>query len=246
MAINRPFKRIYRPFVYGSNDSIENPYATDPRYSPDRIDLVRGYHLIEKELLSVFEYIEPTDANLDCYSHRLYALLLRAATEFEANARAILLANGYSPRSNLKIADFHKINATSRLSEYEVTIPIWSGSHKRFTPLLQWNVGSSLTWYQGYNATKHNRAFEFHQASLRNTIYAVASVFSILFSQFHVHSFDPHHTVGMINSDGEEVWTHEAALLGVRVPSSWQPSEKYDFSWEALRSSPEPFDVYPF
>jgi hypothetical protein len=69
MAIHNPYFRICRPFVdmeYFRN--VDNVYLLDPRYAPDRIDLVRGYHLLENGLLNIFDYIEPTDSNRACFS----------------------------------------------------------------------------------------------------------------------------------------------------------------------------------
>ena len=94
MSIAKPYYRIWRPFP--NDDLFENDYALDPRNAADAIDLIRGYHLLEEELFRLFDFIEPADANLSAYSHQLYALLLRASTEFEANAKGILRANGYA------------------------------------------------------------------------------------------------------------------------------------------------------
>ena len=49
----------------------------------------------ELDFKKVFEYIEPSDINLEVYSHRLYELLLRAATECETNFTSILKDNDY-------------------------------------------------------------------------------------------------------------------------------------------------------
>ena len=70
-----------------NDDFFQNDYVLDPRYARNAIDLIRGYHLLERELFRLFDFVEPADANLQCYSHQLYAILLRASTEFEANAK---------------------------------------------------------------------------------------------------------------------------------------------------------------
>jgi hypothetical protein len=54
-------------------------------------------------------YVEPADKNLECYSYRIHALLLRACIELEANCKAILKENGYSKGGNWKIDDYKKI-----------------------------------------------------------------------------------------------------------------------------------------
>jgi len=55
MGITAPYFRICRPFIDGSYlGSINDTYIRDPRYATDRVDLIRGYHLLEKELAAVF------------------------------------------------------------------------------------------------------------------------------------------------------------------------------------------------
>jgi hypothetical protein len=115
MGITAPYFRICRPFIDGSYlGSINDTYIRDPRYATDRVDLIRGYHLLEKELLRICDFVGPADANVSCYSHQLFALLLRASSEFEANARAILTANGYRKSGNWNVADYYRINAAMR------------------------------------------------------------------------------------------------------------------------------------
>jgi len=196
LGITTPYFRICRPFISGSYiESTNNSYICDTRYANNSVDLIRGYHQLEKELLRICDFIEPADANINCYSYQLYALLLRASTEFEANAKAILIANGYKNSRNLNIKDYHKLNAATRLAEYTVTFPIWDGIHRKIQPFSEWVSGESLTWYQGYNTVKHNRASKFSLASLGNVFKAVAAVYAIVFAQFQILTFNPHHIV---------------------------------------------------
>jgi hypothetical protein len=168
VSIPKPYYRIWRPFP--NDNFFENDYVLDHRNAADAIDLIRGYHLLERELFGLFDFVEPADANWPCYSHQLYALLLRASTEFEANAKAILFANGYTRSGNFNINDYYKIEPATRLSEYLITIPIWQGIHRVVQPFASWNTGPSLSWYQSYNRVKHSRSEEFESASLQNVV----------------------------------------------------------------------------
>src|SRR5437868_2327075 len=106
MSITIPYFRIYRPFGEGGGLlNFEYEYILDSRYASNLTDLIRGYHQLEKELIGISDFVEPSDANANCYSHRLYALLLRASTEFETNAKSILQANGYNKSGNWNITD---------------------------------------------------------------------------------------------------------------------------------------------
>jgi hypothetical protein len=248
MHIDRPYKRICRPFVDGNFlQSFDSFYVRDSRYAPDYVDFVRAYHLLEVELKRIFDYVEPADANLSCYSHQLYALLLRACTEFESNAKAVLVANGYSVGRNLNIVDYHKLNAAMRLSDYAVRIPIWNGQARRVEPFRTWRAGPTLSWYQSYNASKHDRALNFSHASLENAVMAVSAVFCISFAQFCMFAFDPFHPVSSFNIDQDDsVWSHEACMLAVEPPSTWLDHEKYNFDWPTLSSRPDAFQTFCF
>jgi hypothetical protein len=67
MGVTTPYFRIRRPFTDGSYlISINDTNIRDPRYATDRVDLIRGYHLLEKELLRICDFVEPADANMSC------------------------------------------------------------------------------------------------------------------------------------------------------------------------------------
>ena len=121
MALAKPYYRIIRP---GPHASIEE-FVIDPRYAPDRISLVRAYLSIEKTLQDIFDYIEPANRNKDVFSHELYALLLRACTEVEANFKSILVANEVPDSDNFNMNDYKKVEESSKLSKYQVTFPFW-------------------------------------------------------------------------------------------------------------------------
>jgi hypothetical protein len=246
MALSQPYRRICRPFKDGNYvRSVRKTYLRDSRYASDATNYVRAYRLLENHLLSTFDYVEPSDDNLSTYSHQLYQLLLRACTEFEANAKAILRANGYSKAANLNTTDYFKIERACRLSEYIITIPVWNGKTNQLQPFKQWQSSHSLTWYQSYNDVKHNRSANFSQANLGNALNAVSSVLIILFAQFNILAFDPYHIVGMhSNEDGR--LSHESCFLHVELPKGWTEAECYDFDWEQLKGQEDPFQRYPF
>src|SRR5690554_5224374 len=103
MKLSKPYRRIIRPYllpnhyVFGPSNNI---YFVDDSYASDRFEIIRAYYILEKDLINLFEFIDPSDANLATYSHKTYELLLRASTEFELNAKKVLSANGYSNKSN--------------------------------------------------------------------------------------------------------------------------------------------------
>ncbi len=247
MALNKPYYRIIRPFgtecAPGDYCLFKSKsFLTDLRYAADRLELCRAYQLIEKDLLRLFEYIDPCEDNLNTYSHRTYELLLRTATEFETNCKRILEANGYNCHKNLGMKDYYKIHHALKLGFYKINLKVWHPTEKTFQPFREWSEGShSLAWYQAYNAVKHDRYKNFKMASLDNVLTAISSLYAILFSQFFI----------FIDSDSgftetEEEIIKQYAIFGVMPFRGWKPEECYDFDWEKIENDDEPFEKFSF
>lgn len=159
-------------------------------FAPDLMETIRAYNVIEKDLVSLFDYIEPTINNFSSYSHRIFELYLRICTEFESNAKKILIENQYKKSTDLNIEDYYKINRAMRLSEYKLYLNTTSTQNRLvFTPFIEWNNNHSLSWYRDYNLVKHNRYDNFKMANLGNLLNASAGLFSIIFGQFYTFSF---------------------------------------------------------
>jgi hypothetical protein len=249
MGIAKPYYRVYRPFVEYSNPprNVFHDYVWASCFAPDAGDFVRAGKLVESDLVAVFDYVEPADDNLNTYSHRLAQLLLRACTEVEANAKAILKANGYvKPKAgNLNIEDYWEVEKPCRLSEYAVVFPIWRGKQNRFCPFANWSRTHTLPWYQAYNNVKHDRTANFQHASLGNVLDAVAGMLVILFAQFFDRSFNPYRQ-GHGMTEGYQVFWRDGSFFEIVIPTSWTDAEKYEFDWEKLMKHPDPVQQFPF
>ena len=143
MAITRPYRRTCRPFR-------NSEYATDgrwryiehPKFAQTPEHYVRAFLLLLKDLRELFDYVEPADTNLKCYSYRIHALLLRACIEVEANCKAILRENRYRKDARWwTMADYTKINKTHRLASYRVKVPHRTGIENIRTPFAAWAIG---------------------------------------------------------------------------------------------------------
>ncbi len=207
---------------------------------------VRAFLLIQKDVLELFDYVEPAEQNLQTYSYRIHELLLRACVEVEANCKAILLENGYKKQGDLRMSDYIKIEKSHRLSEYKVRVPIWNGSSGTRTPFSAWAENGSLSWYQAYNATKHDRHAEFKSATFENMIDAVCGHLAILSAQFRDHDYSPQS--GAILWDGSSDGMSDAigAFFRVEFPQSWSSAERYHFDWQTLRQEADPFQEYDY
>ena len=201
MSHKKPFHRNIRGFIEGRNSGYSSwAYIVDREYSQSPEHYVRAFLLIQKDLLKLFEYIEPSDVNLKSYSYRTHELLMRTCIEVEANFKAILKENTWNPKDKngdlipekrWNIHSFWKINKTHHLSTYRVHVPIWEGRCAKLSPFAQWSTSSELPWYQAYNKSKHDRRGEFTAANFENLVCAIAGLFVLLSSQFRTEDFSP-------------------------------------------------------
>lgn len=243
MSYKKPFPRVFLPSV---NKSIleEVDYLLDARYveKQESSSLVNAGRIIIKDYRELIDYIEPTDDNKAVYSHRIYELLLRTATEFEANCKGVLFANGYCSRNNLSIIDYYKLNALMQLDKYEIKTHLWN-PEKKFYPLAEWANGHVLTWYKAYNSTKHNRYKNFGEATLENLFNGICSLIVLLAAQFP-------NLIGYLNMDGLSFTADDdrellTTLFSIKYPQL-ADTETYEFDWNDLKSTHQPFGTYSF
>jgi hypothetical protein len=246
MPIDRPYRRTCRQFTDGSNDRgghtgyiLHSKYANSPQH------YIRAFLLIQKDLLELFDFVEPSDVNLKCYSYRIHELHTRACIEIEANCKAILTENGYVKSGHLNMTDYNKLNATHRLSSYKIKLPLWHGTQDTRVPFTSWATGGALAWYKAYNETKHDRYEQFEQANFDNLLNAVSGLVAVLSAQFHTRDFAPlDHIVGEGSLPGWDVAIGSNFL--VKFPDDWPDSDKYDFNWQSLENESDPFRALNF
>lgn len=255
MSHSKPFHRNYRGFVNGSNSGYSQwAYIHDPNYAESPEHYIRAFLLIQKDLQNLFEYVEPSDDNLNSYSFRIHDLLLRSCIEIEANCKAILKENIYNPTDKQgnplpeklwNIHNYRIINNTHHLSSYKVSIPIWDGTQSTFEPFANWAgnaTNAELSWYQAYNSSKHDRKSEFKKANFSNLLNAVAGLLVLLSSQFRTENLAPGSTA--LALEGYDYYSGEPALgefFRIEFPNDWSEEEKYNFDWAELKKEPDRF-----
>jgi hypothetical protein len=229
-GIKRPYKRTCRQFIDGGYGS--SAYLSHKDFAQNPEQYIRPFLLIQKDLQLLFDYIEPADRNLDCYSYRILELLIRTCIEVEANCKAILVENGYAQTGRLTMHDYKKINVSHHLSSYEIGLPVWSGTKRIRNPFKNWSNGGSLNWYSAYNATKHDRLNEFTQASFDNLIDAVCGLVVLLSAQFWREDYIPRETLLAVDGPSDGMDTAIGEYFRVRFPTDWPEFERYDFAHE--------------
>jgi hypothetical protein len=243
--MSAPYIRIIRPLYQGY---YGHDHLIDPRYCTERQSLIHSFYIIQNDLKKIFDYIELHDNNKNTFSHRIYELFLRSCTEFENNCTGILKDNGYTKPDNFNIKDYFKINAASKLNEYEVKINVWSPSPITVKPFQDWNAATftSLSWYQSYNDVKHNRSLNFSKASLENLIKSISGLYVILVSQFGRIVFNPYQTTMMSMTDNDGFHSAQDSILSVKFPTSWTPADTTAIDWNTIKLTANPFNQFTF
>ncbi|MFN7835396.1 MAG: hypothetical protein ACK5NY_06375 [Burkholderiaceae bacterium] len=257
MSQSKPFHRNYRGIKTAPNSGYSDwAYIVDPEYAQQPEHYTRALSIIQSDLIKLFEFIEPSDINFNTYSYRTHELFMRTCIEIEANFKAILKENIFNPsdhKGNPKseklwnLTDYKKINKTHHLSSYKVIFPIWGGSDSTFTPFKEWENGNSLSWYQAYNKSKHDRHGNFKQANFKNLLTAVSGLVVILSSQFRTEDFSPGETLMSLGSNS--YFTTEPAIGGffhIEFPKDWTDDEIYDFNWSILGNEKIKFQKIDF
>ena len=252
VSFMKPFHRNYRGIKHGVNSVYSDwAYIRDREYAKNAEHYVRAFALIQNELQSIFEYLEPSDECRPAYSYRIHALLMRTCIEVEANFKAILEENTFTPpsRRSLNMTDYRKVDVTHHLSSYEVMLPIWNGTPPTLNPFQRWKAGRGprLPWYQAYNASKHDRHDEFKKANFENLVMAVAGLLVLISSQFRDQDFTAGSAaLGVSGHDYHPMEPSIGSLFRIKYPDDWTDAELYDFDWTVLKVQSDRFEKIDF
>lgn len=176
MPRSRALTRIWRPGLYFK-------YELEMIQRRPNANAVAAFELIERDLRTLFQYVEPSAGNLSCFSMRLYEVLLRACTEVESLFRLALgeLDLG-KDETMIRYSDFE---GPMKLSEYVISIP--GCDIPSFRPFESFSAKErskrSPSWYRSYNSVKHNRYDAFSDASLANALRAAGGLYALLYAQ---------------------------------------------------------------
>jgi hypothetical protein len=139
-----------------------------------------SFRLLTQDLEDTLEYVEPVDANEHVYSHRLYALYLRACTDFESLCREqlVILGSNVAP-DKMKMPHYRRLEPALKLEPVSVYALFWRPEPRVLHPFKNW-LRESPQWYADHHAVKHNRQARFPAASLSNVVAATAGLFAAL------------------------------------------------------------------
>lgn len=219
------------------DENNKDKYVLDREYCSERSDLIRYYNFLQKNVLNIFDYIEPSSFNLKTFSPKNYQILSNICMEVENNFKGILNANNYTgTNSNYNMQDYKKIKSFMKLSEYEVKLNFRTDIDE-IKPFINFTNGTRLEWYQEYKEVKHDRTREFNKASLENVLKALAGLYVVLKAQFGIYSDisgEPY-SLNFLQA-GSGVYNPQNALPIFEIIKypDWLDEEVYNFDWSEV------------
>jgi hypothetical protein len=168
-------KGIWRPSLYYWED-IENALQIN---SVEQRSQEQALRVLVEKLDELLIFIEPSADGLKSYSHKTRELLILACTEVENQWRALLNLAKHLPinKKSFTTNDYVKLLPAAYLDEYQIELKNYDSllPHKPFSGWNTSNPTQSLSWYDAYNKTKHDRDTHFSEAKFQFSIDAVAA-----------------------------------------------------------------------
>jgi len=159
---------------YGNNESVIN-------------SSVQQLAILTRKLESIFNTVHPVENNLTAYGHEIRNLLILASTEVEAQFRGILMGNDIQPLSKkFNRIDFNRLFSVLRLQTYSVKLAYFPDLPV-VSPFKNWTLEGSErvdSWYDDYNAVKHDRESNMSRATLLSALEATTALCVLLLAQY--------------------------------------------------------------
>ena len=195
------YPRMARPLNQAPHAAHYSEWSPSVLGEEDFMAIARGQLTTLTRLLDrICETIHPTDRTVgslpktfNAYGHDIRNLLILACTEVETHWRGVLVANGKVKKKNkkgddmdFKTSDYVALQRAMRLGEYAVSFHKypWLEARKPFKAWRSSKATQSLKWYAAYNAVKHDREFEFAQATLHHVFDAISACVIMMVAQF--------------------------------------------------------------
>ena len=132
---------------------------------------------LEKELENSFNYIEPEDANMECYGAKYSSLLNSISIEFESICKTLIKHIDKDAKiKNIADIKTYILKHFPKIGNNQVYI---TRTNKCIKPLEHWH-SKRLDWWDAYTNLKHNRINNYYQANLKNIINAMSSLLIII------------------------------------------------------------------
>jgi hypothetical protein len=140
------------------------------------------YITLEGDLLECRRYVEFHSGNMNTYSIEFVRLLLSICSEIDVLAKAV--CQQINPKTTPQnITDYRNvIEPALSLSIFKIED---LQTQTTVLPFNEWAKQDSPSWWKDYNAVKHDRRNNYQKATLNNSIYSLAGLFTL--NVYHYH-----------------------------------------------------------
>ena len=134
---------------------------------------------IERDLEKLSRYVEFDERNFGCFSVEIARILLASGAEVDVVCKQLCnQINSQSSADNINLYRNELKDAFPDIPQFEVWLPRFGLT---FKPWDAWNKNNGVPlWWTANNKIKHNRDAEYHQASLKNALNAVAGLYVVV------------------------------------------------------------------
>jgi hypothetical protein len=144
---------------------------------PEDLDNASWHYFLalEADFNNSIRFVDLVEENDATFSIEFARQLVCISTEFETIAKQLCtLVDNSKPAGN--ISHYKEIILTKYPEMYEA--PVYVDRYKRtLFPFSNWNqVGGRLEWWDAYQHIKHHRQDYFSEATIKNVLYALASL----------------------------------------------------------------------
>lgn len=184
LAPGKFYPRIARPL---DQHPLESPgFYPGLEQDQDALAMTRvQLTVLVRALDRICETVHPTRANMGAFGNDIRNLLVLAAMEVEAQWKGILAANGVTA-DRPTTTNYIKLLIPMQLAAYNVRLTAypWLAGIAPFATWAPSAPTKSLSWYDAYNLTKHDRETAFSSATLGHAIEAVFAVAVMVVAQY--------------------------------------------------------------
>lgn len=179
---------------------------------------------VERDLERLSRFVEFDTRNFECFSIELARLLLTASAEVDVVCKQVCrAANSKSKADNIIRYRKEILVAFPRLPTFGVVVPRFGLA---LHPWDQWRQKDDRKavplWWTAHNKVKHARHAEYHQATLKNALNAVAGLFVMV-----VHLYPQQAESGELVPSPQLLRPDEEHLAGVTVTDAFEGGFNY-------------------
>ena len=133
---------------------------------------------IEDDFVKALRYVDLDDANMDTFSIEFARIILAVGSEIDVLAKVLCKEHSLSIMPE-NIEGYRKAITAKFNGFVELEVMILR-AERSVKPWESWCEDKSPSWWKAHNDVKHERNVNFKQATLKNTLEAMAGLFVLV------------------------------------------------------------------